>query len=86
MIIVLLFLFQGHTVSRCLQSLYKDMSASEKFSQPLYWGGLILLGYDSRVNIKEAKNKVIQSTIDSATKESRRMVCMRPKEISFKGT
>ena len=61
------------------------MSASEDMSHPGYWGGVILVGRDTYVDIQTVRRKALENAIDSSTSLVRSSACIGDGKIDIDG-
>ena len=61
------------------------MSTSEELSHPGYWGGIILVGGDTMVDIRNVRRKAQERAINHGTGLIRSSVCLKELEHSFDG-
>lgn len=61
------------------------MSTSEDMSHPGNWGGVIFVGRDTYVDVKTARRKALEDTIDKSSELIRGSVCLGDDRIDIDG-
>ena len=79
------FAFQGKSVRQSLQTIYNEMSTSEELSHPGYWGGIISVGGDTKIDIRNVRRKAQEKAISDGTGLIRSSVCLKELEHGFDG-
>ena len=65
--------------------IYKEMSSSEKFNHPGYWGGIVLVGRDTTLDIRAIRSRALEECINQGTALIRRFVCQNDAAVDFSG-
>eukprot|EP00794_Sanderia_malayensis_P015774 gene15774-17366_t len=58
---------EGHSVSQSLQIIYTTMSNSKDHRHPGYWGGIVHVGRDAKLDIHSMRKNELKRTIDEGT-------------------